>query len=154
MPARGAITEQRLAPGRARPHANGRCGAMALIVRKSAPPANAPAMDSLLPRWLARSLARGGPRRGVLKTLAAGALGGGAGPRPALRRSQGSRRVVPGLVILVLAAVITPTTDPVNMMVVAVPLYMLYEAGVIVARLFARRPVEPRPRLRTRTSRV
>jgi sec-independent protein translocase protein TatC len=47
------------------------------------------------------------------------------------------------LIILVLAAVITPSTDPVNMMVVFVPLYVLYEAGVIIARVFARRPVEP-----------
>jgi sec-independent protein translocase protein TatC len=47
------------------------------------------------------------------------------------------------LVIMMLAAVITPSTDPFNMMVVAIPLYILYEAGVIVARVFARRPVEP-----------
>jgi sec-independent protein translocase protein TatC len=46
------------------------------------------------------------------------------------------------LVIMVLAAIITPSTDPFNMMIVAVPLYLLYEAGVIVARLFARRPIE------------
>jgi sec-independent protein translocase protein TatC len=47
------------------------------------------------------------------------------------------------LVIMVLAAIITPSTDPFNMMVVAVPLYVLYEAGVIVTRIFARSPVEP-----------
>jgi len=47
------------------------------------------------------------------------------------------------LIILVLAALITPSTDPVNMMIVFVPLYVLYEAGVIIARIFARRPVEP-----------
>ena len=46
------------------------------------------------------------------------------------------------LIILVLAAIITPSTDPFNMMIVAVPLYLLYEAGVIVARVFARRPIE------------
>jgi Sec-independent protein secretion pathway component TatC len=38
--------------------------------------------------------------------------------------------------------VITPSTDPFNMAVVFVPLYLLYEAGIIVARIFARKPVE------------
>src|SRR5215207_7664766 len=46
------------------------------------------------------------------------------------------------LILLILAAVITPSTDPFNMMIVFVPLYLLYEAGIIVARLFARKPVE------------
>jgi sec-independent protein translocase protein TatC len=50
------------------------------------------------------------------------------------------------VIILILAAIITPSTDPFNMMVVAVPLYVLYEAGVIVAKVFARRPVEPTAR--------
>lgn len=47
------------------------------------------------------------------------------------------------LLIMILAAIITPSTDPFNMMIVAVPLYLLYEGGLIVARIFARRPVEP-----------
>jgi sec-independent protein translocase protein TatC len=38
------------------------------------------------------------------------------------------------LVICILAAVITPTPDPVNMMIVAVPLYLLYELGILMAR--------------------
>lgn len=46
------------------------------------------------------------------------------------------------LIILVLAAVITPSTDPINMAVVFVPLYVLYEAGILVSRLFARTTVE------------
>ena len=46
------------------------------------------------------------------------------------------------LVLLILSAVITPSTDPFNMAIVFVPLYLLYEAGIIVARVFARRPVE------------
>jgi sec-independent protein translocase protein TatC len=58
------------------------------------------------------------------------------------QRLAGFRRYAV-LLILVLAAIITPSTDPFNMLVVAVPLYVLYEAGVIVARVFARRPVEP-----------
>ena len=39
------------------------------------------------------------------------------------------------LVIAVIAAVVTPTPDPVNMMIVMVPLYLLYEVGVILARI-------------------
>jgi sec-independent protein translocase protein TatC len=46
------------------------------------------------------------------------------------------------LILLILAAVITPSTDPFNMAIVFVPLYLLYEAGILVARLFARQPVE------------
>ena len=37
--------------------------------------------------------------------------------------------------IAVLAAVITPTPDPFNMMVVMVPLWALYEVGVLLAKL-------------------
>ncbi len=39
------------------------------------------------------------------------------------------------LVICVVAAVITPTPDPVNMMIVAGPLYLLYEFGILLTRL-------------------
>jgi sec-independent protein translocase protein TatC len=46
------------------------------------------------------------------------------------------------LILLILSAVITPSTDPFNMAIVAVPLLLLYEAGIIVARVFARKPVE------------
>lgn len=46
------------------------------------------------------------------------------------------------LILLILSAVITPSTDPFNMAVVAVPLLLLYEAGILIARVFARRPVE------------
>ncbi len=42
------------------------------------------------------------------------------------------------LVILVVSAIITPSTDPINMAFVAIPLYVLYEVGIIVSRLFAR----------------
>jgi sec-independent protein translocase protein TatC len=37
--------------------------------------------------------------------------------------------------IAVLAAVITPTVDPMNMVLVMVPLLVLYELGVILARI-------------------
>ncbi|RLC87737.1 MAG: twin-arginine translocase subunit TatC, partial [Chloroflexi bacterium] len=33
------------------------------------------------------------------------------------------------------AAVITPTTDPVNMLLVMVPFLLLYEVGILLARL-------------------
>lgn len=46
------------------------------------------------------------------------------------------------LILLIVSAVITPSTDPINMAVVALPLLILYEAGIIVARVFARKPVE------------
>lgn len=39
------------------------------------------------------------------------------------------------LVICIFAAIITPTPDPVNMLIVATPLYVLYELGVLFARL-------------------
>lgn len=39
------------------------------------------------------------------------------------------------LAIAVIAAMVTPTPDPVNMMIVMLPLYMLYEVGIILARI-------------------
>jgi sec-independent protein translocase protein TatC len=44
--------------------------------------------------------------------------------------------------LLILSAVITPSTDPFNMAIVAGPLLLLYEAGILIAALFARKPVE------------
>ncbi|MBI2940910.1 MAG: twin-arginine translocase subunit TatC [Chloroflexi bacterium] len=38
------------------------------------------------------------------------------------------------LVIFVVAAVITPTPDPLNQTLVAVPMYILYEVGILLAR--------------------
>ena len=37
--------------------------------------------------------------------------------------------------VAVVAAVVTPTPDPVNMMIVMIPLYLLYEVGILLARL-------------------
>lgn len=37
--------------------------------------------------------------------------------------------------IAVIAAVVTPTPDPINMMIVMLPLYLLYEVGIVLARL-------------------
>lgn len=42
------------------------------------------------------------------------------------------------LLILVVAAVITPTPDPVNQLILAIPLAVLYEGTVLAARLFRR----------------
>jgi sec-independent protein translocase protein TatC len=40
------------------------------------------------------------------------------------------------LVIAILAALLTPTPDIVNMMLMGGPLYLLYEAGILVIRIF------------------
>ena len=42
------------------------------------------------------------------------------------------------LILCVLAAVITPSTDPFNMAIVAVPLVILYEFGLVITRIFAK----------------
>lgn len=42
------------------------------------------------------------------------------------------------LVLLIAAAIITPTPDPLNMMVVAIPLILLYEMGIIISAFFGR----------------
>ena len=44
--------------------------------------------------------------------------------------------------LLILSAVITPSTDPFNMAIVAGPLLLLYEAGILISALFARKPLE------------
>lgn len=46
------------------------------------------------------------------------------------------------IVIMLAAAVITPTPDPMNMLLVAVPLYVLYELSVILSRVFRVIPTE------------
>ncbi len=45
------------------------------------------------------------------------------------------------LIVFIVSAVITPSTDPFNMMLVAIPLYTLYWAGIVFSYLFARRSV-------------
>ncbi len=37
--------------------------------------------------------------------------------------------------ILVIAAIITPTWDPVNLMIVAIPMYLLFELGILLGRI-------------------
>ncbi len=43
--------------------------------------------------------------------------------------------------IMVFAAVLTPTPDPGSMLMVAVPLYVLYELGVVLSRVFRVQPL-------------
>ena len=45
------------------------------------------------------------------------------------------------IVVLVVAAIITPTTDPYTMMLTGLPLYALYELGVLLSRVFRKREV-------------
>jgi len=59
------------------------------------------------------------------------------------RMRAGRRYAV--LIIMVVAAIITPTTDPFNMMLVAAPLLALYEVGILLAWLFARTPLLQTP---------
>lgn len=40
------------------------------------------------------------------------------------------------LIISILAALLTPTPDIVNMLLMGIPLYLLYEAGILVLRIF------------------
>ena len=49
--------------------------------------------------------------------------------------------------VAVAAAIITPTPDPGNMLLVAVPLYALYELGVLLSRVFRVVPAEEAPAL-------
>ncbi|MCA9834080.1 MAG: twin-arginine translocase subunit TatC [Thermomicrobiales bacterium] len=57
------------------------------------------------------------------------------------------------LLLLIAAAIITPTPDPLNMSVVAIPLILLYELGILISAFFGRTIIrEPRPGERDETS--
>ncbi|NNJ12043.1 twin-arginine translocase subunit TatC [Chloroflexales bacterium ZM16-3] len=43
------------------------------------------------------------------------------------------------VIVVIVAAIITPTGDPINLMLLAVPMYLLYEVGVILARFVPKR---------------
>ncbi len=47
-----------------------------------------------------------------------------------------------GVVILILAAVITPTPDPINQLLLAIPLYALYEISILVSQVAQRQRKE------------
>jgi len=55
------------------------------------------------------------------------------------RRTLTKYRRYAVLVIVIIAAVVTPTADPVNLALVAVPMYVLYELGLLLALLAPRR---------------
>lgn len=46
------------------------------------------------------------------------------------------------LIAFILAAVLTPTPDAFNQILMAVPIYVLYEAGILVSRFFVRKREE------------
>lgn len=50
-------------------------------------------------------------------------------------KSLGAFRKYAVLVSAIVAAIVTPTPDPLNMTIVMVPLYLLYEIGILLARL-------------------
>ena len=50
------------------------------------------------------------------------------------KRMANSRRYA-AVVVLIAAAIITPTPDPFNMLFVAAPIYCLYELGLIFAKV-------------------
>src|SRR4029079_2181593 len=39
------------------------------------------------------------------------------------------------VIITIAAAIITPTGDPYNLLLLAIPMYLLYELGIVLARL-------------------
>jgi sec-independent protein translocase protein TatC len=41
--------------------------------------------------------------------------------------------------VVIIAALITPTGDPINLLLLAVPMYLLYEVGVVLARFVPKR---------------
>lgn len=65
-------------------------------------------------------------------------------------KSLGRIRRIAVLISAVAGAVLTPSPDPFSMAVIAVPLYLLYELGIVLLHLLpasrvARRPAEPAP---------
>jgi sec-independent protein translocase protein TatC len=51
------------------------------------------------------------------------------------------------VVIVIAAALITPTGDPYNLLLLAIPMYLLYELGILLARFVPQRRTEnPEPR--------
>jgi len=58
------------------------------------------------------------------------------------KQMTSSRRYA-AVVVLIAAALITPTPDPINMMIVAVPIYCIFEIGLI-SRIGGRRHLASR----------
>ena len=53
------------------------------------------------------------------------------------------------LVLVILSAIVTPTTDPVNLLLMAAPLWLLYELSILVVRWPARASTRTPPRRTT-----
>jgi sec-independent protein translocase protein TatC len=49
------------------------------------------------------------------------------------------------IILAILAAMITPTVDPINMMIVLLPLWLLYGLSIVMASIGHRKPKEPLP---------
>lgn len=43
------------------------------------------------------------------------------------------------VIIVIVAAIITPTGDPINLLMLAIPMYLLFELGIVLARLAPKR---------------
>jgi sec-independent protein translocase protein TatC len=54
-------------------------------------------------------------------------------------KQLGSYRRFAVVIVVLVAALITPTGDPINLALLAVPMYLLYEVGVFMARFVPRR---------------
>jgi len=46
------------------------------------------------------------------------------------------------LIAFIIAAIVTPTPDVVNQLLMAGPLVVLYEISIVAVRFFARKPIE------------
>jgi sec-independent protein translocase protein TatC len=57
-------------------------------------------------------------------------------------KQLGQARRYAVVVIVIAAAVITPTGDPFNLMLLAVPMYLLYELGIVLARFVPQRSID------------
>jgi sec-independent protein translocase protein TatC len=49
------------------------------------------------------------------------------------------------VIITIVAAIITPTGDPYNLLLLAVPMYLLYELGILLSRFVPARPAADEP---------
>jgi len=56
-------------------------------------------------------------------------------------------RMVAFVLIFMLAAVITPTTDPFTLCAMALPMYFLYEICIVLAKYMEKKVVDPQPEL-------
>ncbi len=54
-------------------------------------------------------------------------------------KQLGSFRRFAIVIVVIVAAVITPTGDPINLLLLAIPMYLLYEVGVVMARFVPKR---------------